>query len=88
MTDKVYCYHCRCLHFSDEVMLVQTANGRRWRCQKSMHLSQRSRAQRDAFGKSVSQLNQTRQAQRQERTQPHCVLDVFVASEHGLQGPA
>jgi hypothetical protein len=88
MTDKVYCYHCRCVHFSNEVMLVQTANGRRWRCEKSMRFSKRSRAQRDAFGKSVSQMNQTRHAQRQERTQPHCVLDVFVASDHGLPGLA
>lgn len=88
MTDKVYCYHCRCQHFSDEVMLVQTANGRRWRCRKSLRFGQRSQAQRDAFGKSVSQLNQTRRTQYQERTPPHCVLDVYNLPVHGRQGVA
>jgi hypothetical protein len=88
MTDTVYCYHCRCQHFSDEVMLVQTANGRRWRCRKSLLHGQRSQAQRDAFGQTVSQLNRLRRSQSRERTPPQCVLDIYNLSVPGQQGAA
>ena len=88
MKDKVFCYHCRSFHLPSEVTLVHTASGERWRCLKSLASSRASRDQRDAFGKSVSQLNQLRRSVDAERTQPHCVRELFDTVARGIKGAA
>jgi hypothetical protein len=91
-SDKVFCYHCRSFHFPDEVRLIQTGNGRRWRCVKSIVASRASRAQRDAFGKLVSEQNQTYRALRTAVNTPHCLVELMVtplaSPFHGIQDAA
>ncbi len=77
MVDKVYCYHCRSYHAQDEVRLVQNKSGKRWRCLKSIACSQASREQRDAFGRSVSELNRLIGLDRARRSLPYPVKELF-----------
>lgn len=77
MTDRIYCYHCRSYHFQHEATLVHTASGKRWRCLESFSFGRTSQAQRDAFGKSVSELNRARNTRQTERTLPRPVLEVI-----------
>ena len=79
MIDKVYCYHCRSYHALEDVRLVQSKSGKRWRYLKSIASSQASREQRDAFGRAVSQLNQSIGLDRARRTLPHAVKELFRA---------
>lgn len=79
MMDKVFCYHCRAYHPPSEVRQVQSNGIKRWRCLKSIASSQASRAQRDAFGKSVSELNQFICLQHASRSLPHAVKELFKA---------
>lgn len=80
MTDKMFCYHCRGYHQPAEGRLVQTKKGKRWRCFKSMTYSQTSKDQRDAFGKSVSELNRSIVHLKTARTLPHPVLELFSSA--------
>ena len=86
MTDKLFCYHCRRYHPSDEVAQVQSNGIKRWRCKQSIAASQTSREQRDAFGKSVTERNKQVFGPRGVHLLPHCVLDLFggVAGSEGL----
>jgi len=77
MPEKVFCYHCRCDHTSEQVRLIQTKSGKRWRCYKSLSARRSSTEARDAFGASVSQLNKSMAAQPDLETMPHCVLDIL-----------
>jgi len=77
MTDKVFCYHCRNYHPSTEVRQVQSKGVKRWRCLKSIASSQASRAQRDAFGKAISETNRKVTLEQSGQTLPRCVLEVF-----------
>ena len=77
MTDRIYCYYCRSYHLPHEATQVHTASGKRWRCLKSRSFGQTSQAQRDAFGKSVSELNRARNKRQGERTLPRPVLEVI-----------
>ncbi len=79
MLDKVYCYHCRSYHAPEEVKLVQSKSGKRWRCLKSIASSQASREQRDAFGRSVSELNRLIGRDRARRSLPCPVKELFKA---------
>ena len=79
MLDKVYCYHCRRYHAPDEVTLVQSKSGKRWRCLKSIASSQASREQRDAFCRSVSELNRLIGLDRARRSLPYPVKELFKA---------
>ena len=79
MLDKVYCYHCRSYHAQDEVRLVESKSGKRWRCLKSIASSQASREQRDAFGRSVSELNRLIGLDRARRSLPYPVKKLFKA---------
>lgn len=85
MTDKVFCYHCRNYHPSTEVRQVQSKGVKRWRCLKSIVSSQGSRAQRDAFGKAISDTNRKMSLEQSGQTLPRCVLEVF-RSATGLIG--
>ena len=77
MTDKVFCYHCRNYHPSTEVRQVQSKGVKRWRCLKSIASSQASRAQRDAFGKEISETNRKVTLEHSRQTLPRSVLEVF-----------
>ena len=57
MSDTVYCYHCGRSHPKEEMRRVQTKTGSRWRCIKSVLATRRSVAERDAFGKRVTEIN-------------------------------
>ena len=53
-----YCYHCRTHHPVDEMKLLVTKTGSRWRCIKSIEAVKRSREERDQYGRQVSAANQ------------------------------
>ena len=77
MTDKVFCYHCRNYHPSTEVRQVESKGVKRWRCLKSITSTKASRAQRDAFGKVVSETNRKVNLEKSRQTLPRGVLEVF-----------
>jgi hypothetical protein len=53
-----YCYHCQREHPVEEMTLLVTKTGRRWRCRASIKAANRNRADRDAFGRTVTSVNQ------------------------------
>jgi len=81
MSETVFCYHCRRYHPADEVTQVVSRGVKRWRCRQSISLSRRSVDQRDAFGKAVSQANQTACTKSAERPLPRPVLELFGATQ-------
>lgn len=56
-----FCYHCARYHPEAEMTEVETKNGKRKRCIKSINAAKRSQAERDAFGKRMTEQN-SRQA--------------------------
>ena len=56
-TEPTYCYHCRMHHPRDEMRLIVTKTGKRWRCIRSIEAAARSRLERDAFGQKQSEIN-------------------------------
>jgi hypothetical protein len=79
MTDQVFCYHCRRYHPTVEVTLVQSKGVKRWRCLKSLTSIHGSVAERDAFGKSVSESNRASRDWQNARPLPRPVLDLLSA---------
>ena len=77
MSEKVYCYHCRSYHTSEQVRLVQTKNGKRWRCKQSLQASRSNTEARDAFGESVRRQNQLIACQQDAISVPHSVLEAL-----------
>ena len=53
-----YCYHCRTHHPVEEMRLLVTKTGTRWRCIKSIEAVKRSKEERDEYGRQVSAANQ------------------------------
>ncbi len=88
MTEKKYCYHCRSFHLPSEVTRMKTASGERWRCLKSLSLGKTSRAQRDAFGKSVSELNRASNLRQAGKPLPRPVLELFGYAPSRIEGLA
>jgi len=88
MTDQVFCYHCRRHHPVPEVRLVQSKGVKRWRCLKSLASTRSSVAERDAFGKSVSELNRASRDRLNARPLPRPVLDLLSAGSGRFEGPA
>lgn len=82
MSDKVFCYHCRSYHPSEEVRLIQTRSGKRWRCEKSIRAGRTAVELRDAFGASVRETNRQRELELAQagRATPHCVRELLRAS--------
>ena len=56
-TETVYCYHCRLRHPREEMRLIETKTGKRWRCIKSILATKRGREAREAFGREVTAIN-------------------------------
>ena len=63
-SSTVYCYHCRTQHSREEMRLVVSKNGKRWRCIMSIEAAKKDRAEREAFGKQVSASNKAEAQQR------------------------
>lgn len=61
-----YCYHCGRHHPVEEMRQIATKAGRKWRCLKSIEATKTGIAQRDAFGRSVTQINKA-EAQAKQR---------------------
>lgn len=57
MSDVAYCYHCGTYHPKEEMRQVETKSGKRWRCTKSIQATKACVAQRDAFGKRMTDMN-------------------------------
>ena len=57
MFEQVFCSHCRISHPKSEMRLVETKNGKRWRCIKSIEAATGTEAERNAFGKAVRAKN-------------------------------
>jgi hypothetical protein len=59
-----YCYHCRTHHPVEEMKLLVTKTGSRWRCIKSIEAVKRSKDERDQYGRQVSAANQSEASSR------------------------
>lgn len=57
----IYCYHCRTAHPREDMKLVVSKSGKRWRCAQSIAAAQVSAAEREAFGRKVSEENKNQQ---------------------------
>lgn len=57
MSQTAYCYHCVKHHPIEEMRLLVTKTGKRWRCLKSIQATKAGIAQRDAFGRDVTEIN-------------------------------
>ncbi len=57
--DTIYCYHCRVYHPREEMRQLHTKTGKRWRCIKSIEATKRGRAERDAYGKQMTEMNKS-----------------------------
>lgn len=57
MTDRAFCYHCRVHHPLEQMVVIETKTGPRWRCLKTLMAAQRSVEERDAFGRAKSEAN-------------------------------
>jgi hypothetical protein len=88
MSDQVFCYYCRRYHPTVEVRLIQSKGVKRWRCMKSLAPRLSSVAERDAFGKSVSESNRANKVWHDARPLPLPVLEVLSAPPNQFEGPA
>lgn len=60
MSTLVYCYHCRSQHPQDEMRLVVSKTGKRWRCIKSIKAAAKADKDislRNAYGKNITDAN-------------------------------
>lgn len=86
MPDTVFCYSCRKHHPRDDVIQVQSKGVTRWRCMKSIAESQKSRDERDAFGKAVTELNQALNPRKALHRLPRPVLELFGSTSGRVEG--
>ena len=77
MSDTVFCYSCRKHHPLAEVTLVFSKGVKRWRCRRSIAESQKSRDQRDAFGKAITEFNRAMSHGKSTHSPPRPVLELF-----------
>jgi hypothetical protein len=59
-TTTVYCYHCCAQHPKEQMRLVATKTGNRWRCKKSIDAAAKAdkdMALRLAFGQQAAERN-------------------------------
>ena len=58
MIELVYCHYCRTSHAREEMRLLSTKTGKRWRCLRSLEaVAAKDRAARDAYGRRVTENN-------------------------------
>ena len=88
MSDEVFCYHCRRYHPMVEVRSVCSKGVKRWRCVKSLEQIRGTAAERDAFGKSVSESNRADKLWRDSRPLPRPVLELMAGVTDRREGLA
>lgn len=59
MADTLYCYHCGTHHPKEEMRQIETKGGKRWRCVKSIMGAKKSRAEREEFGRQMTEMNKS-----------------------------
>ena len=57
MSQIAYCYHCGAHHPIEEMRQIVTKGGKRMRCIKSITAAKAEIAQRDAFGRRMTEAN-------------------------------
>ena len=60
MPSTIYCYHCRAQHSRDDMRLIVTKTGKRWRCAQSIEAAKVDREAREAFGRRISAINKAK----------------------------
>ena len=66
-TEQTYCYHCRTHHPRNEMRLIVTKTGKRWRCIRSIEATQQGPEAREAYGRQVSEINKAESKSRAQR---------------------
>ena len=66
-TDQTYCYHCRTHHPRNEMRLIVTKTGKRWRCIRSIEATRQGAAAREAYGRQISEINKAESKSRAQR---------------------
>ena len=66
-TEQTYCYHCRTHHPRNEMRLIVTKTGKRWRCIRSIEATQQGPEAREAYGRMVSEINKAESKSRAQR---------------------
>lgn len=56
-SETIFCYHCRTHHPKEEMRLLVTKTGKRWRCLKSIEATKQGKAAREAYGKQMTEAN-------------------------------
>jgi hypothetical protein len=62
--DTAFCYHCRIHHPKTEMRHLLKSGVRRWRCIKSIEATRKGIADREAFGRSITDMNKSESATR------------------------
>ena len=88
MSDQVFCYYCRRYHPAAEVKKVESKGGKRWRCLESLARRHGSVAERDAFGRAVSESNRAGRVWMEARPLPLPVLEVLRTAPSRYEGLA
>ncbi|MEN9480726.1 MAG: hypothetical protein RLZZ298_2121 [Pseudomonadota bacterium] len=57
MTETLFCYCCRVHHPSEQMHRFRTRHGFRWRCRRSIEAAKCAASERDAFGRTQSEIN-------------------------------
>jgi hypothetical protein len=75
MPSTIYCYHCRAQHSPDQMRLVVSKTGKRWRCIQSIEAAKKGRKEREEYGRQVSASNKAEaQAKIRMRSNPEETL--------------
>lgn len=56
-SSTIFCYHCHAQHPREQMRLVVSKTGKRWRCIMSIEAAKKTRQEREAFGRKVSAEN-------------------------------
>jgi hypothetical protein len=71
-TEQTYCYHCRSHHPRNEMRLIVTKTGKRWRCIRSIEATQQGAAAREAYGRQISEINKAESKSRRNGSTTSC----------------
>jgi hypothetical protein len=52
-----HCYQCHISHPEEEMRLINTKAGRRWRCVRTIKASKKPAIERDRFGEMIRAIN-------------------------------
>lgn len=69
MSETRYCYHCGTYHPESVMRQIETKNGKRYRCIASLEVVKKPQAERDAFGRRVTEDNRREASKKQQNFQ-------------------